>query len=289
MAPDDLKRVVRSSAFSIPPDVEAHLGSTERACLDRWRQRFHARQPALEDIWQLMDQAWTAHGCDAGCMDDRISRFYSDPVWLLNGLFVEQDAESQGNRRRFCDWVKGQRPVRVADYGGGFGGLARMIGIECPNATVEIIEPHPHAAAIALAAKTGNVRYRSELSGSYDILIATDVFEHVPDPLALFETTAGYLRPAGHYLTANCFWPVIRCHLPQNYHFRHSWNAALRAMGMKRAQAVCYGWAFERTNGALDLSSARKIERQSRSWFPMLERIPTRSAQRLAAALIWRR
>ena len=75
-------------------------------------------------------------------------------------------------------------PVLVADYGGGFGVLALLLGAALPKAQVELVEPHPHAAAIALAAYTPNVRYVLELTGSYDLLIATDVFEHVPIPLA---------------------------------------------------------------------------------------------------------
>ena len=43
--------------------------------------------PTLEQLWELMDQAWQRYGCDnRSPKTDRLSSFYSDPVWLLNGM-----------------------------------------------------------------------------------------------------------------------------------------------------------------------------------------------------------
>lgn len=48
--------------------------------------------PELEDIWQIMDNVWDKIGCNStlSCNNrniewDKISKFYSHPVWLLNG------------------------------------------------------------------------------------------------------------------------------------------------------------------------------------------------------------
>lgn len=79
---------------------------------------------------------------------------------------------------------------------------------------LQVVEPHRHPAAIALATNEPNVRFVLELSGEYDLLIATDVFEHVPDPIGLAAQTGAYLRVDGQCLIANCFQPVILCHLP---------------------------------------------------------------------------
>ncbi len=235
--------------------------------------------PTLEQLWLLMDDAWDSFGCDHERMDERVTAFYAHPVWLLNWLFIEQHDLSLDNRRAFTAWAARQAPLRVADYGGGGGSLARMIGAACPEAMVEVIEPHPHPAAIARAKQTANVRYRPELTGEYDILIATDVFEHVPDPLALVAKTARNLRLGGHYLIANCFWPVIRCHLPQTFHFRHSWDAALAAAGLCPDEHVCYGRVFIRSPN-LDLDEARKFEQHSRRLFPLIECLPGRVRRR---------
>ena len=47
--------------------------------------------PQLEDIWILMDEVWDLCGCDNRKLDwKNVRKFYSHPVWLLNGLFIEQ-------------------------------------------------------------------------------------------------------------------------------------------------------------------------------------------------------
>ncbi|MBM9614404.1 methyltransferase domain-containing protein [Desulfobulbus rhabdoformis] len=253
--------------------------------LEAISNRYNNHYPTLEEIWQLMDEVWDDLGCDSQVMDERVTAFYQHPVWLLNGLFIEQHDLSLENRRNFVSWVAAQNPKRVADYGGGYGTLARMIGVTCPGAEVEVIEPHPHPAAIKCAAATENVRYQTELTGEYDVLIATDVFEHVLDPLSLVEATAHHLRLNGRYLIANCFWPVIKCHLPQTFHFRYSWDSTLAAMGLSPQERVAYGRAFNR-QGDLVVESARVTERRSQLIFLWLERLPKRLRHRLARA-IW--
>lgn len=244
LSPDTAASVTDLTTL-VPPLVIHHLTAEEKAYLSQVFSRFNG-YPSLEDVWQLMDEQWLAFGCDAETIDERVTAFYRHPVWMLNGLFIEQHAQSLENRRLFTNWVKQQRPVRLADFGGGFGGLARFIGQALPDSEVEVIEPHPHPAAIALAESTHNVRFVSELSGEYDLLIATDVFEHVPDPIGLAAETAAYLRHGGQYLIANCFQPVIRCHLPQLFHFNIAWDPAMRAMGLEPSETVQYGRVYLR-------------------------------------------
>jgi SAM-dependent methyltransferase len=245
------------------------------------------RYPTLEELWALMDEPWHDLKCDPDVMDDRISQYYRHPVWLLNGLFIEQHDQSLENRRQFSAWVANQAPKRVADYGGGYGTLARMIGVTNQDTQVDVIEPHPHPAAISLAKTSPNVRYQPSLSGEYDILIATDVFEHVPDPLALVTDAAQHLKPGGHFLIANCFYPVIKCHLPSTFHFRWSWDTALRAMGFSPGEQVCYGRSYRHT-GKVNLEPGRQIEKRSRLWYPLIERSPKRLRGRLARTLVTR-
>jgi hypothetical protein len=70
-----------------------------------------------------------------------VSAFYRHPVWLLNGLFIEQDPQSLAHRQAFTTWVTQHLPTRVADFGGGFGGVARSIGATLPHGSVEVVEP----------------------------------------------------------------------------------------------------------------------------------------------------
>jgi hypothetical protein len=257
----------------------------ERLWLEDALCRFGGRFPAVEQIWGLMDEVWREQGCDATAMDARIDAFYSHPVWLLNGLFIEQHPLSRHYRRQMTTWLFSQGPRRVADFGGGFGSLARMIGAACPNAVVDVIEPHPHRLAMALAARTHNVRYCAELSGEYDVLIATDVFEHVPDPLALVAQTAEALQLGGSYLVANCFYPKILCHLSQTFHFRYSWDCALAAMGLVPGEAVSYGRAFTRS-GRLTIGPARHVERRSKRLFGLTRGLPRPLARAITSAVL---
>jgi SAM-dependent methyltransferase len=235
----------------------------------------------LQRMWLMMDETWDELSCDQDLVDHRVEAFYAHPVWLLNGLFAEHDDQSLENRREFADWVASQVPFRIADIGGGYGTLARMIGARCPDATIDIVEPHPHPSAVKRTESCANVRFSPELVGEYDILVATDVFEHVPDPLALVERTASHLRPGGKYLIASCFWPVIKCHLPQTFHFRHSWGEALNYMGLEPGAIVRYGREFTRC-GELSLDRARFVEFRSKRVFPWLERLPGPVRRRLS-------
>jgi hypothetical protein len=257
---------------SLPEHVLAHLTEDELYYLTEVFKRFGG-YPSIEEIWRLMDEPWFALGCNPMQFDERIRAFYLHPVWVLNGLFIEQDTDSLAHRRVFTDWVVKQAPARVADFGGGFGGLARLIGKALPKAEVDVVEPHPRPVAVAMAADTPNVRFLPSLSGEYDLLIATDVFEHVPDPLGLCADTAAHLKVGGQYLIANCFAPIIQCHLPQHFYLEFGWDAALNALGMEPCERVRYGRAYRRT-GMLDLVAARKTGELARRMYRFLRYLP---------------
>ena len=242
--------------------------------------------PELEQLWFLMNEVWNELECDPEVMDSRIKGFYSHPVWLLNGLFIEQDKTSLENRNEFVNWIKNQNPRRIADYGGGYGGLARMIGTACPDATVEVIESYPHPAALALAEWTPNVRYEPALTGEYDVLIATDLFEHVPDPLGLVFEAANHLRQDGKFLIANCFEPVILCHLPQTFHFRNTWSLAMESIGLSPVEKVAYGQVFARSDQELDIQAARVLEKRSQKLFKLTRILPGRVARSLSRYIL---
>jgi hypothetical protein len=261
----DLKKLVS-------PRVLNSLSAEERHYLSDIFERFDG-YPGLEQIWQLMDEQWVAFDCDPHRIDERVTAFYRHPVWVLNGLFIEQDPESLEHRRAFTDWVVRRQPARVADFGGGFGGLARFIGQALPNAAVEVVDMHPHPAAAAVAADTPNVRFVPKLTGEYDVLIATDVFEHVPDPVGLAAETAAHLRFDGLYLIANCFQPVILCHLPQLFYFNVAWDSVMRTMDLEPGEQVRYGRVYQR-KGDIDLPAAREVAECSRRLYSWAKRLP---------------
>lgn len=264
--------VIAELEHLVPFDIRAHLNDAENVYLSDVFARCGG-YPNLKQLWELMDEPWLALGCDPQQLDERVTSYYNHPVWLLNGLFIEQDPQSLSNRQDFTHWAADKRPARVADYGGGFGGLARLLGAALPDAHVEVVEPHPHPAAIALADSTPNVRFVPELTGSYDLLIATDVFEHVPDPISLAASTAAHLRIDGTYLMANCFAPVIASHLPQLFHLSIGWDQAMDAMGLQPRERVLYGRAYK-YEGFLDEEAAYRADALACSVYTWVQPLP---------------
>ena len=205
------------------------------------RQTLHAllagarRSPlALEDLWALMDAAWDEGGCDNRRYDSvRAEAFYRHPVWLLNGLFAESDPISLEHRRAMTRAVALEGPSSVLDYGGGFGTLGRLIARELPGTTVDIFEPHPPPAALALSRDIENLRYVSAPKGPYDCATLVDVLEHVPDPLGVLSEVASRVRHGGLLVIANCFHPVTKCHLPDTFHLRFSFRFFARLLGLE--------------------------------------------------------
>lgn len=232
--------------------------------------------PSLEQLWSLMDQAWTRHACDNHSPNsDRLANFYSDPVWLLNGMFIEQHAVSMGHRQAITEAVAALAPSQVLDFGGGFGTLARLLAESLPQAEIAICEPYPPRHGIESCKPFSNIRFVPELSHqSVDVLVSTDVLEHVTDPLALLAAMVDAVRPGGHLFIANCFYPVILCHLPCTFHLRYSFDSFCHALGLE-VLGPCEGshaTIYRRTHVVEpDLPRLRAMERRSQQLFPWRE------------------
>ncbi len=253
-------------AIKVPPELDP----AERAEIERLFALVGTDDLSLEQMWRCMDTIWDEYGCDnSKPHQKKIAQFYTHPVWLLNGLFIEHHALSMQHRRDVSNWVASRSVRRIAEFGGGYGTLARLIATQCPSVEIEIVEPFPHPLAIKRSKQFTNLRYTRELAGMFDLIIAMDVFEHVEDPLGLIRKTAVHLRPGGLYLTANCFRPVIKCHLPRTFHFERSWPAVMRALGMVYVEDVVYGSAF-RKEGNGSVLVARLVEARSRLAFNSL-------------------
>lgn len=175
-----------------------------------------------------------------------MARFYRHPVWLLNGLFIEQHRESLNNRRGYTDWIAASRPCRVADFGGGYGTLARMVGAALPEAAVEIVDPFPRPEAMRANAGHPNVTFADTLSGEYNVIVATDVFEHVEDPVGLFLEVSKHIPVGNHALIANHFAPSVKCHLPQTFHLEATWDTVMVLAGFEPAALAPCGNAWRR-------------------------------------------
>lgn len=91
---------------------------------------------------------------------------------------------------------------------------------------VDILEPHP--AELALALLCSDFRQISYITtpvqSSYDFVLCTDVLEHLHDPLHAIDGIRDALRIGGRALFANCFEPVVQCHLPKTFYLRYGFR-----------------------------------------------------------------
>jgi 2-polyprenyl-3-methyl-5-hydroxy-6-metoxy-1,4-benzoquinol methylase len=231
---------------------------------------------SVEQLWQMMDDVWDRLGCDNQNLNwDKISVFYNHPVWILNGLFIEQDELSMKNRKCISDWIalRKEEISQVVDYGGGMGILAQLIAQANPKLKIDIYEPYPTDVAIKRLASYSTVQFVDRLrSNTYDCLVSTDVLEHVADPLNLLAEMITSVRPQGYLIIANCFNPVIKCHLPQTFHLRYTFNQFAKLMGLK-SLGRCFeshGTVYIKEEKTLNWKQIRQAENISKSIFPLL-------------------
>lgn len=216
--------------------TEKNLTEIEKSEIEKLLQRENKNiTNDLEQIWFLMDLVWDDCECDDNNLNEgNISKFYSHPVWLLNGLFIEQHQESMGHRHAISDWVVQKNFKNVVDYGGGFGTLARLIADKDKTINVNIYEPHPSRFGLKRASEFENIKIINELNSDYDCLLSTDVLEHVPDPLNDFAGMIKSVRSGGYLVIANAFYPMIKSHLTKNFHFRYTFNIFAKMMRLER-------------------------------------------------------
>lgn len=232
-------------------------------------------QADLEQMWYLMDLIWDDYNCDAENLNwENIDKFYSHPVWLLNGLFIEQHEVSMGHRHAISDWIVKNNLKDVVDYGGGFGTLARLVAQKDETIKMNIYEPHPSDFGLKRAAEFENINIIGKLGVEYDCVMSTDVLEHVPDPLKDFSEMIDSVKLNGYLVIANAFFPMIKCHLPQDFHFRYSFNIFAKMMGLevvgilegshatifKKIKSVSYDW-----------NTLRFYEKVSKVLFPIID------------------
>jgi hypothetical protein len=244
----------------------SELDESEREFLESILHVLETRQPTLQQMQALIDFIWHNMNGNSWKPDpNMLARFYRHPVWTLNGFFIEQHSESIFNRETVSNWAKDQEPSRVADFGGGFGTLAIAL---------RRISSFPRAT------------YRNALQGLYDIVLATDVFEHTEDPLGIAAAVSKHIPIGGRFMTANDFRPTIACHLPATFHFRSTWHFFMLRLGYRVECPVGHGWSYLKVAEA-ELVSARKWEKLSRSSFRYRRKLPSldRLLERLLIAL----
>jgi len=255
--------------------TDKNLTKKEKEEIEKLLKREKEGLDDLEQMWYLMDLIWDDYGCNNKNLEwEKIGAFYSHPVWLLNGLFIEQHDVSMRHRHAISDWIIKNDFKDVVDYGGGFGTLARLIAQKDSNINVDIYEPYPSEFGLKRAAEFENIKIIDKMDKKYDCLVATDVLEHVPDPLENFSTMIECVKLDGYLVVANCFTPVIKCHLPQNFHFRYSFNKFAKMMGLEVVGLLedSHATIYKKVdNVELNWNKIRAYEKLSKVAFPIIE------------------
>jgi 2-polyprenyl-3-methyl-5-hydroxy-6-metoxy-1,4-benzoquinol methylase len=201
-----------------------------------------------------------------------ITRVYSHPVWLMNGIFTAVDPVSVKHRLAIANYLINLKIYEVADYGGGFGELALAINKLSPITKISIIEPYPTKLGFDRVKRFATITIKPDIEPYYDAIVAQDVLEHVEDPINLAHRIGSSVKMDGIVVFANCFSPVIKCHLPATFHLRHTFTFVMKAMGFKylgRVPGARHAMIYQRS-GTLNLSDARSAEMLSRFIGPFL-------------------
>jgi SAM-dependent methyltransferase len=246
----------------------------EQQEIDRLLALAKHNPPTVQDIWQMMDRVWDELGCNSKHLDtEKVSEFYSHPIWMLNGLFIEQDPLSMQHRNAIASWTASQNFSAVLDYGGGFGTLARLIAQQATQLPVDVYEPFPGSYALERAQAFRHLNYISQLTQQYDCVFSVDVLEHVERPLELLETLLQAVKLDGYLVVAARFYPDIKCHLPSTFHYRYTFDKFAELMGLK-VIGPCQGShakIYQRIDTAApDWGKIRSLEVLSRVMFPIL-------------------
>lgn len=233
--------------------------------------------PSVHWLRSELDRVWDEVGLsNSSPCPSKLGEFYSHPVWLLNGLFSAADPTSVAHRRALAMHIKSLRLGRVADYGGGLGELAKQISELDGGAAVDIIEPF--ASRVAKELRQGpRVQFLSHLEHEYDCIVAQDVLEHVEDPMALSVKLVRHVRTGGYLIFANCFYPVIKCHLPSTFYLRHTFQLVARTLGLAfvgRVPGAAHALVFRR-DGEVHTARLAAFDGMARLAGPMLNSVRT--------------
>lgn len=79
---------------------------------------------------------------------------------------------------------------------------------------------------------TSNNFVKNFTCNNYDAAITQSVLEHVENPIETAFKIASNVREGGLVIFADCYWPVIKCHLPSTFYLRHTFKFIMKKMGL---------------------------------------------------------
>jgi SAM-dependent methyltransferase len=197
----------------------------ERLALLRKVTTFPINRAGVRRLAQLRDHMETARD---GSFSDVVEIIYDDPMYAIF-QHVGQAFRNQVTGRQ--PFVLGEiermfrRPQRICDVGCGSGILLGDVLEFCPRAsgcgvdvsTTMLRHAHAVLAARGLARRAylvnGDARRLPFPDDGYDLVLAMEVIEHVPDPLAAVRELARILAPDGVLVTSVPVRDAVPTHL----------------------------------------------------------------------------
>jgi 2-polyprenyl-6-hydroxyphenyl methylase/3-demethylubiquinone-9 3-methyltransferase len=230
--------------------------------------------PNLQWVCDELNRVWDDIGLNNKCLDNsKLIQYYKHPVWIMNGIYSAVDSESKRHRLAIAEYLAENSLHITADYGGGFGELALVISNNSSASNVYVVEPFPSRLGVSRLQGQPRIQIIGSLGiDVFDSVIAQDVLEHVEDPIFLAYQIANSTIEGGKLIFANCFYPLIKCHLPETFHLRFTFPFVLCGMGLKYCGTlplVPHAHVFQVRNN-LNLSRARKFETLSKIVGPFL-------------------
>lgn len=245
--------------------------------LEKYLKNFDEfKSPNIYDIWRIGDKVWDDMGLNNKEYNlDQLGKYYSHPLFFLVGLFIETNQETMNNRKSIAGFFKNKKDLKILDYGGGFGTLAKEIAKITPSSKIDIYEPYASKYAYENIQNFKNIKIVNNLEEDYyNTLVNTDVLEHVENPIELIAIYNKCLKKGGMLISHWNFTPCNKCHLPKHFHLRYTFNRIVPLIGFsKEITNKIHGHYFKkiRNVNVEDLNKAYRKEYFSKIVFPLNE------------------
>ncbi|MCB0170539.1 MAG: class I SAM-dependent methyltransferase [Anaerolineae bacterium] len=247
-------------------EAKKYLSSTERR-----------HGITLQQLWRLTDQAWDelngANTNNRG-VERFLSEFYQHPVWLINAAFCESDPSTINDRLAAIRLIRHVAPSKVLDFGGGFGTVSRLCAETIPDVnTIDLVDISETRHVVQqYLSEYPKIRVLEKPAPLYDAVVSTEVLEHVIDPIETVIEINNLLRKGGAFSASWSFVPVVKCHLPHNYHLQTIMLWIIRSLGFgfygfERRGSTVYGFVKHSDITPRMVKKARLLEKIAK--FPL--------------------
>ncbi len=191
--------------------------------------------PSNQWVWDEIDRVWESLGLNnkKAFLEQDIESFYNHPVWIMNGLFLEADPLSKRHQINIAKFIDENNIKKIADYGGGSGVFAEFLFKRNPLIATDIIEPYALEFFKKKILPYTSINFVNNFTcNNYDAVISQSVLEHVEKPIETAYKMAHHTKEGGLVIFADCYYPLIKCHLPSTFYLRHTFKFIMKKMGL---------------------------------------------------------